>query len=147
MKTRIWSIHPPTISTVLTPTEQPAARPILRPGDIYWVEIHPAETRGSELFKTRPYVIVSKYGINKVVKSVVGVPLSLGALASQATGWRIFIPKEEILGSSEPKDCVARCDAVRQLDVDERIRGKYGTLSATALTSSGGGLAYLLDLR
>jgi hypothetical protein len=78
---------------------------------------------------------------------VVGVPLSIGALASQSCGWRIFIPKEEILGAAEPKDCIAKCDAVRQLDVAERIRNKYGSLSATARTSVGGGLAYLFDLR
>ena len=130
----------------LTPTE-PVPREILKPGDIYWVEIHSAETRGSELFKTRPFVIVSRFGANRSLKTVVGVPLSIGALASKSTSWRIFIPKEEIVGASKPVDCIAKCDAIRQIDVAERIRNKYGTLSVTALTSVGGGLAYLFDLR
>jgi mRNA-degrading endonuclease toxin of MazEF toxin-antitoxin module len=129
----------------LTSPSQPL---ILRPGDIYWVEIHPSEARGSEQFKTRPFVIVSKFGINKVLKTVVGVPLSIGATAKESTGYRIFIPKEEIIAApGDAKDCIAKCDAVRQIDVAERVRGRFGTLSTTALTAVGGGLAYLFDLR
>lgn len=123
------------------------SRPTLKPGDIYWVEIHPSETRGSELFKTRPFVIVSRFAANGVVKTVVGVPLSIGATAAESRSFRIYIPKEEIIGAQDPKDCIAKCDAIRQIDVEERVRQKYGALSATAFTAIGGGLAYLFDLR
>src|SRR3712207_876960 len=107
---RSWSTPPCTTWIALALIDP--ARAILKPGDIYWVEIHPAETRGSEQFKTRPFVIVSKFGINRVLKTVVGVPLSLGAMAKDSTGWRIFIPKEEIIGSREALDCIAKCDAI-----------------------------------
>ena len=130
----------------MTPTDV-NQRPVLRPGDIYWVEIHPAETRGEEIFKTRPFVVVSRYRVNEVVETIVGVPLSLGALASDSRPFRIFIPKEEIIGAREAKDCIAKCDAVRQVSVTERVKQKYGALSASALTSVGGGLAFLFDLR
>jgi mRNA-degrading endonuclease toxin of MazEF toxin-antitoxin module len=116
-------------------------------GDIVWVEIHPTETRGAEQFKQRPYVIVSRTGINRALKTIVGVPLSLGAVDSGSSGFRIFIPKEEIIGAQNPQDCIAKCDQVRSFDPSERVRGKFGRLSATALSAVGAGLGYLFDLR
>jgi mRNA-degrading endonuclease toxin of MazEF toxin-antitoxin module len=89
---------------------------------------------------------MSTYGVNKVLRTAVGVPLSLGALASDSRGYRIFIPKNEII-SPRAEDCIAKCDQVRSFDVAERVRNKFGSLSAPAFASVGGGLVYLLNLR
>jgi mRNA-degrading endonuclease toxin of MazEF toxin-antitoxin module len=109
--------------------------------------MHAAEARGSEQFRTRPYVIVSTYAINKVLNTVVGVPLSLGGNPDDSRGYRIFIPKTEIIGCAKPMDCIAKCDQVRSFDVAERAKSKYGNLSTTALAAVQGGLVYLLNLR
>jgi len=104
------------------------------------------ETRGSEQYKERPYVIVSTFGINKALNTAVGVPLTLGAKDTDSRGYRIFIPKSEIV-SPRAEDCIAKCDQIRCFDVAERASNKYGSLSATALAAVAGGLVYLLDLR
>ncbi len=43
-------------------------------GDVYWVDLDP--TRGSEIQKKRPCVIISASAINKARRTVVVVPLS-----------------------------------------------------------------------
>lgn len=92
-------------------------------GDIYWVEIRPAETVGSEQHSRRPYVIVSRRDLNEH-RTVVGVPLT--TTQSKAGGHRTKIPAREI--SSEPgsnwrpQDSVALTDQVRVLD-RSRLQG------------------------
>jgi len=38
----------------------------IKQGDIYWVEIRQSETIGSEQWKRRPYIIVSRNALNRL---------------------------------------------------------------------------------
>ncbi|MFX5611461.1 type II toxin-antitoxin system PemK/MazF family toxin, partial [Acinetobacter baumannii] len=48
-------------------------------GDVYWVDLDP--TRGAEIQKKRPCVLVSLSTINQVRRTVIVVPLSTSAIA------------------------------------------------------------------
>ena len=51
-------------------------------GDIYWVDLNP--TRGSEINKLRPCVLVGATPINQARHTVVVVPLSMAAQALES---------------------------------------------------------------
>lgn len=123
----------------------------IKPGDIYWVNIPRDQTVGSEQYKRRPFVIVSRLLINRSSRVVVGVPLTTGGLDRPTQPpHRIIIPSTEIvreIGYTDViEDTVALTDQVRVL-AKERLERKRGVLSATALASIGLGLSYLFDLR
>jgi len=46
-------------------------------GDVYWVDLDP--TKGSEINKLRPCVIISANPINKARRTVIVIPLSTSA--------------------------------------------------------------------
>src|SRR5215216_3657900 len=71
-------------------------RIVLSPGDIYWFDIDDDTRRGSEQRKDRPFVVVSRYGINKALKTVVAVPLTFSGasdLTIKHPSYRIRLPK------------------------------------------------------
>jgi len=121
-------------------------------GDIYWVDIPVEHTVGSEQYKRRPYVIVSRTLLNRSSRTVIAVPLSTvdATTAAKHPPHRILIPAQEInkdIGfGGTVHDSVAKTDQVRVLD-KQRLQNKMGTLSATAVAAVGLGLAFLLDLR
>jgi mRNA-degrading endonuclease toxin of MazEF toxin-antitoxin module len=126
--------------------------PEIKQGDVYWVDIPPNQTVGSEQYDRRPYVIVSRTAINKVCRTVVGVPLttSVGPTKPIQHPLRVLIPVREIVKdvgySGEIKISLAKTDQVRVLD-KSRLGPRMGALSATATATVGGGLAYLFDIR
>jgi len=117
-------------------------------GEIYWVTIRPEETKGSEQFGRRPFLIVSRNAVNKAVKTVVAVPLS--TTIDNQPAHRIAIPVPEITKdpscNSQLAPSVAKTDQVRVID-KSRLEQKIGKLSQTATVAVGHGLAWVFDIR
>ena len=122
--------------------------PDVKQGEIYWVDIPATHTQGSEIYKRRPYIIVSRTLINRSCKTVVGVPLT--TREGNDPPHRIVIPAKEIIRdvsfNGDIKDSVAKTDQIRVLD-KSRLERKMGTLSDTAIVAVGLGIAFLFDLR
>ena len=117
-------------------------------GDIYWVDIPKSQTVGTEQWKRRPYIIVSRTLINKLGRNVVGVPMSTEI--RKASQHRILIPVSEITKDVSCTDTlsnsVAPTDQIRVLDT-ARLERKIGKLSQTAIIALELGLAFLFDIR
>lgn len=86
--------------------------------DIYWVDLDP--TKGSEIQKTRPCIIVSPDEMNEVLKTIIVVPLT-----STIIDWPF---RTTILVSS--KKSSAACDQIRTIS-KERLRGRIGAITDT----------------
>jgi mRNA interferase MazF len=85
--------------------------------DIHWVELDP--TRGSELRKTRPAVIVSLDALNRALKTVV-----VCTMTSQLhPDWRTRL-QVKVKG----KSCDIAADQIRTVS-KSRLRKKLGSLS------------------
>ena len=117
-------------------------------GDIYWVTIRREETKGSEQFGRRPFIVVSRLGVNRTIKTVVVVPLT--TTTDNEPPYRIVIPVSEIIKEISCKSqlelSVAKTDQIRVID-KSRLEEKIGRLSQTATLSVTLGLAYVFDLR
>lgn len=93
--------------------------------DVYLVELDP--TRGAEMKKTRPAIIVSPDVLNRQLSTVVVVPLTTGRTYP-------FRPATKVSG----KPGVAALDQVRVVD-KTRLGRRVGTLDpATAKVVLGG---------
>jgi mRNA-degrading endonuclease toxin of MazEF toxin-antitoxin module len=119
-------------------------------GDIYWVEIRKEETKGSEQYKRRPFIIVSRTAINRLLATVIAVPLSTVIdITKPGPPFRVVIPATEISRDisyhSELQTSVAKTDQARVID-KTRLENRMGSLSQTACAAVGLGLSYLLDL-
>ena len=103
-------------------------------GDIYWVDLNP--TRGSEINKKRPCVIVSATSINRARNTVIVIPLSTGAK-----------PRPPIVISVEcmGKQVSAVCDQIRTVD-KTRLTQPIGTLFAADLETLDESLRQILAL-
>lgn len=84
--------------------------------DIYWVDLDP--TKGSEIQKTRPCIIVSPNEMNEGLKTVMAVPLT-----STIIDW----PFRTAVTIANKKSSAA-CDQLRTIS-KERLRNKIGSLS------------------
>jgi mRNA interferase MazF len=80
-------------------------------GDIYWVDLEP--TKGAEIKKLRPCVIISATPINRARHTVIVVPLSTSAKARPP----IVIPIHCM-----DREVVAICDQIRAVDKSRLIR-------------------------
>lgn len=117
-------------------------------GQIYWVDIPRDETRGSEQFKRRPWLIVSGDHLQKTLPIVLAVPLSTQIQKQrQFRGARIRIPASEITpkGNWQPAECIALTEQVRVLS-HERLGNVAATVSKMVLSHVEAGLVYLLDI-
>jgi mRNA-degrading endonuclease toxin of MazEF toxin-antitoxin module len=121
-----------------------------RQGEIYWVEIPPEHTVGSEQYYRRPYIVVSRTSINRSGKTVVGVPLTTSGSPFRGPPYRIVIPAKEIVKDvgfhGEVKDSIAKTDQVRVLD-KSRLENRMGALTKTSFVAVELGLSYLFDSR
>ncbi len=121
---------------------QPRARPlstepaavIVRRGDVWWVDLDP--TRGSEILKSRPAVVLSADGLNQVRRTVVVVPMSTGPTPR---------PPIVVATASVGADSVAVCDQVRAVDKSRLIR-KDGLLTSADLRAVENGVRAVLGL-
>lgn len=103
-------------------------------GDIYWVDLNP--TKGSEINKKRPCVLVSATPINQARHTVVVVPLSTSAKAR---------PPITISVSCMGKQVTAVCDQIRTVD-KSRLKSSPGSLSSNDLNILDEGLRQVLSL-
>jgi mRNA interferase MazF len=101
-----------------------ALRPPLRAparGDVYLIELDP--TRGSEIRKTRPCLVVSPDELNEHLRTVIVAPMTTAGHAYP------FRPACRFGG----KDGRVALDQLRTVDV-ERLRKRLGVLSPSALS-------------
>ena len=106
----------------------------MKRGEVWWIDLEP--TRGSEIKKTRPGVILTVDALNKARRTVVIVPLSSSAQARPP----IVVSTPSAGGSS-----VAVCDQVRAVD-KERLVDKIGDLSKVDLMAISAGIKQILGL-
>lgn len=103
-------------------------------GDIYWVNLNP--TKGSEINKQRPCVLVGATPINLARRTVVVVPLSTSG---------IIKPPITVAVSCLGKKVVAVCDQIRTVD-KTRLKKQAGSLSIKDLQELDDSLKQVLDL-
>lgn len=90
-------------------------------GDIYWVNLEP--TKGGEIKKTRPCVIMGATPINQVRRTILVIPLSTSAKPRPP-----IVTPVNCLG----KKVVAVCDQLRAID-KSRLLKSAGELSTKDL--------------
>lgn len=100
------------------------ARPSPAPsrGEVYLIELDP--TRGSEIRKTRPCVVISPDELNHYLRTVIVAPMTTAGHDYP------FRPRCRFAG----KDGRVALDQLRTVD-RERLRKRLGTLSARTLSS------------
>jgi mRNA interferase MazF len=113
------------------PPDPPA---IVRRGEVWWVDLDP--TRGSEIRKIRPAVVLSANALNRVRRTVIVVPLSTGPLPHPPIV--IGVPSA---GSSS----VAICDQIRAVD-KTRLTERAGELRTEDVRSVENGVRAVLEL-
>jgi len=101
---------------------------------VWWVDLDP--TRGSEIRKSRPAVVLSADGLNQVRRTVVVVPMSTGPTPR---------PPIVVATASAGADSVAVCDQVRAVDKSRLIR-KDGLLTSADLRAVENGVRAVLGL-
>ena len=106
----------------------------IRRGDIWWVDLDP--TRGSEIRKTRPAVIITADPLNRARRTVVVVPLSTGPEPR---------PPIVVAAPSAGARAVAVCDQLRAVD-KRRLSRNSGRLSAADLRIVEDGIRRVLEL-
>ncbi|MEZ5398979.1 MAG: type II toxin-antitoxin system PemK/MazF family toxin [Bryobacteraceae bacterium] len=103
-------------------------------GDIWWVALDP--TLGSEICKTRPFVVISVKVLNERRRTVVVVPLSRSPKASPP----ILIPI-----SCGGRPAVAVSDQIRAV-AKERRRSRLGAVSEEEMATLEDGLRQIMEL-
>ena len=106
----------------------------LKRGDVYWVDLNP--TRGSEIQKMRPCVLVGATPISQARRTVVVVPLSTAGKPRLPIAIPAFC-----LG----KQVVAVCDQIRAVDKARLIKDA-GSLSKEDMIALDAGLRHVLSL-
>lgn len=94
----------------------------LRRGDVCLVQLDP--TRGSEIQKTRPCLIVSPDELNDHLRTLVVAPMTTGG---QAYPWRVTCRFQSRAG-------FVAIDQLRTID-KERVAKRLGRVSANTLSS------------
>jgi mRNA interferase MazF len=106
----------------------------VRRGEVWWVNLDP--TRGSEIRKTRPAVVLTADGLNRARRTVVVVPLSTGPAPH---------PPIVVATPSAGADSVAVCDQLRAIDKGRLIR-RDGRLALGDLQAIEAGVRAILEL-
>jgi len=106
----------------------------MKRGEIYWVNLEP--TKGAEIKKLRPCVLIGATPINQARRTVVVIPLSTQAIAR---------PPLSIAVSCLGKEATAICDQIRTVD-KSRLLDSAGCLSASDLRALEDGLKQVLVL-
>jgi mRNA interferase MazF len=103
-------------------------------GEIYWVDLNP--TKGAEINKLRPCVIVTVTPINRARRTVVVVPLSTSVTAR---------PPLVVSVPSAGDISTVVCDQIRAVD-KSRLTRKSGQLSDSDMAVLENGLRKALGL-
>jgi mRNA interferase MazF len=107
---------------------------IVRRGEVWWVDLDP--TRGSEIRKTRPAVVLTVDALNRARRTVVVVPLSTGPTPR---------PPIVVATASAGAGSVAVCDQVRAVD-KSRLTRHVGQLAVADLHAVEDGVRSILSL-
>lgn len=114
---------------------QPAAPAVaVRRGDVWWVDLDP--TRGSEIRKARPAVVLTADALNRARRTVVVVPMSTGPTPR---------PPIVVATVSAGVGSVAVCDQVRAVD-KSRLTRRMGQLAMVDLRAVEDGVRVVLGL-
>ncbi len=105
-------------------------------GEVYMVDFNP--TRGEEINKIRPAVIVSNNVINTNYPTVVVCPIT--DATGKTSPIHIGLNKGE---GGLTKESVALCTQIRSVTT-ERLYEKIGNLSAEKMLAIGSGIKYVL---
>ncbi|WP_049902673.1 type II toxin-antitoxin system PemK/MazF family toxin [Halococcus agarilyticus] len=97
----------------------------VRRGDIVIVELDP--TRGHEMRKTRPGVVVQNDVGNRNASTTVVAPATT---THRGYPFEVLVPAA---GSDFEQDSSVRVDQLRTVDIAERIRSVVGRLSASVM--------------
>ena len=111
---------------------------IISRGEIYRVDLDP--TRGSEMKKARPAVVVSNDAINRNAAVVIVCPIT--DAGEKFSPVHVKIPRGE---GGLAKDSVAHCGQIRAVD-KERLISKMGELDPRRMETITAGLKNALDL-
>jgi mRNA interferase MazF len=103
-------------------------------GDVWWVDLNP--TRGSEINKKRPCVILSVDVLNQRRRTVVVVPLSTSPTVR---------PPLTVAVSSNGRPAVAVMDQIRAT-AKERFGNRIGTLSTSEMEAIEESLRQILGM-
>jgi mRNA-degrading endonuclease toxin of MazEF toxin-antitoxin module len=126
-------------------------------GDIYWAELPPLESVGSEQHGRRPVLVVSEVvvvsvdSVNQQIPTCVVIPLS-GSLTKTPRQFRIRIPQSEkidVPGTTGcPGDSLALTEQIRVISVNriDRRKGKVARVTPQALAAIEAGIKYVLKL-
>jgi len=106
----------------------------VRRGEVWWVDLDP--TRGSEIRKTRPAVVLTADALNRARRTVVVVPLSTGPTPR---------PPIVVATASAGAGSVAVCDQVRAVD-KSRLTRRGGQLAMADLRAVEDGVRIVLGL-
>jgi mRNA interferase MazF len=117
---------------VRAPRAGPAV--VVQRGSVWWVDLDP--TRGAEMRKTRPAVVLSADGLNRARRTVVIVPLSTGPDVR---------PPIVVAMPSVGEGSVAVCDQLRAID-KTRLTRTTGALSREDLRAVEDGVRAVLQL-
>jgi len=104
-------------------------------GEIWWVDLNP--TRGSEISKKRPCVVLSVDPINRRRRTVVVVPLSTSPTVH---------PPLTVAVTCSGRPAVAVMDQVRST-AKERFANRIGMVTASELETIEDSLREILGLR
>lgn len=91
-------------------------------GDVYLIELDP--TRGSEIRKTRPCLVISPDELNQHLRTVIVVPMTTGG---QAYPWRVRCRFRDRSG-------FVAVDQLRTVD-NERLIRRVGRIAPSTLTA------------
>ena len=98
----------------------------MKRGDIYFAELSP--TRGSEIAKRRPVILVSNDANNRVASTVTVVPVTSNV--SKVYPFEVFLPAGD---SGLPKDSKAQAQQVRTLAKERLVDSRAGQLAKPKL--------------
>lgn len=98
----------------------------MKRGDIYFAELSP--TRGSEIAKRRPVIIVSNDANNRVASTVTVVPVTSNV--SKVYPFEVFLPASD---SGLPKDSKAQAQQVRTVAKERLVGSRAGQLAQPKL--------------
>jgi mRNA interferase MazF len=113
---------------------EPAVAVAVRRGDIWWVDLDP--TRGSEIRKVRPAVVMTANGLNRARRTIVVVPLSTSPAPK---------PPIVVATPSAGPNSVAVCDQLRAID-KRRLTRISGQLSPADLRMVEDAVRRILEL-
>jgi mRNA-degrading endonuclease toxin of MazEF toxin-antitoxin module len=128
----------------------PAPRP--QRGDIYWLEMKQDQTKGSEQYGYRPWLVVSVNSINTQLPIVVAVPLTAELhKIENARQFRILIPdSQKIQEPGHPKGCkgdsLALTEQVRVLSIERLPSQRAARLPERAMGAVEAGIAFVIDI-